>query len=1076
MSVPGSPRPDGPRGFGALLGSRTGIAFALGLVVCLSIVGTVVVMNLTRAPAGTPGQPTGTATPLAGAPRVAPTQAPLGSSQATNPAAEGQPTTVASEPSGPLGLLPQALTDLFAPGVVAAPASQSAPPQTGNNPPAATVFATPIPILVPGASPVPALPASDSTDAPGPAPEPVAGADSSGAPDASSAPGAPGIATPQPTASPGAIQAPGPAAAPASITPGTEAPPAATQRAAQGPSNPGTLFQGPQAVARSGGQPAAQSAAGSPPLPARPAAESARSQLTGGRAIVVPPQAPARKSGEVEVCTKPQYGEPCEHFGADVSDLAARLGTTLIGSIQLPPGQIAAVYSEPNLGGVCSVVSESNPQFNRNAASMAVGRGCKTAAGTPEPIHNLKPDEPFAGRIDPASQQDLFQFFGEKGQYVTLTMRRTSGNLDPYLYLSAGGRVDEDDDSGGDRDAEIRVPLPSTRIYTVNTASFAGRSVGDYTLTLRIGVQPADEPDQELLSGQIARGIINTIGDEDIFTFTAKSGDVAGVLLNPAGESTVTARFELDGPDGKCVALPNGAPGSLAPGNAACQFIGSPGISRPTMLLPSAGRYALRVRSNGSGVGAYRLTLLLTPRRAVTPGEPLVGRIDEPDAREVFVFNANRGQFVTVNVVRTSGDLRPGVTLYDPNLLSTLADRASNGVDALLENYLVSDSGQHTVRVTGGGGTGTYQLQLSVVARPPATEREVCTGRTISGRIDSSTQRDGYFFAGYPGLVEASVTREVGSNLSTSLELRDANGNEPFGFTSPNSGVWLLSEGKHTLTVAPAPGTTGNYDLFVLVERPIAPNQPAVGRMNCPDETYRYTFLGVAGQSARISVDRLDGNLSTIAELDTPSGQVFDFPSPGQGNSLLTTVLPETGRYFVYARYIGTGAYRVAIELSATPTPTRTATSAGTPTTTRTPTPTRTPAPAAPAGPALAATATTIFQPLTPSGAAQPQTPTPTPTPTSTTIAASPTSTTGPASSSAAVGSSAVNLSVTASPTPAAWATQPPPSRTPPPTMSPPATPTATAPPAPTVAPKLTAAPKQASSVQGARGAGPISA
>jgi hypothetical protein len=80
-------------------------------------------------------------------------------------------------------------------------------------------------------------------------------------------------------------------------------------------------------------------------------------------------------------------------------------------------------------------------------------------------------------------------FQGTQGKQVEIVMQHTSGNLDPYLVvLVPNGTWYEDDDNGGNMDAQISFTLPVNGNYTIQTTRFdrdLGTTSGDFNLTVR---------------------------------------------------------------------------------------------------------------------------------------------------------------------------------------------------------------------------------------------------------------------------------------------------------------------------------------------------------------------------------------------------------------------------------------------------------------------------------------------------------------------------------------------------------------------------------------------------------------
>lgn len=78
-----------------------------------------------------------------------------------------------------------------------------------------------------------------------------------------------------------------------------------------------------------------------------------------------------------------------------------------------------------------------------------------------------------------------YRFAGQLGQTVQIEMR--SNEMDSFLALfdPSGVKIAEDDDSGGQKDALIRVTLPAAGTYTIYANSYAIGELGKFSLTVK---------------------------------------------------------------------------------------------------------------------------------------------------------------------------------------------------------------------------------------------------------------------------------------------------------------------------------------------------------------------------------------------------------------------------------------------------------------------------------------------------------------------------------------------------------------------------------------------------------------
>lgn len=94
------------------------------------------------------------------------------------------------------------------------------------------------------------------------------------------------------------------------------------------------------------------------------------------------------------------------------------------------------------------------------------------------------------GHISDDNYEDKWDFEGISGDVISISMTKTSGNLDTYLELrnSTGQLLIENDDSGQTNNSLIEsYTLPTTDTYTIVATRYlkrGGERSGDYELSL----------------------------------------------------------------------------------------------------------------------------------------------------------------------------------------------------------------------------------------------------------------------------------------------------------------------------------------------------------------------------------------------------------------------------------------------------------------------------------------------------------------------------------------------------------------------------------------------------------------
>lgn len=136
-----------------------------------------------------------------------------------------------------------------------------------------------------------------------------------------------------------------------------------------------------------------------------------------------------------------------------------------------------------NAGGSYRLSTECGGFGCINGTSGSGNSGSDEGRGTIESGQTLN------GTINQRGDRDTYFFNASEGQYATIRMNRTGGNLDPFLFLHGqdGGILARDDDSGDGTNAMIsRFRLPQTGRYRIIVASYGDSSTGSYSLNLQV--------------------------------------------------------------------------------------------------------------------------------------------------------------------------------------------------------------------------------------------------------------------------------------------------------------------------------------------------------------------------------------------------------------------------------------------------------------------------------------------------------------------------------------------------------------------------------------------------------------
>lgn len=334
------------------------------------------------------------------------------------------------------------------------------------------------------------------------------------------------------------------------------------------------------------------------------------------------------------------------------------------------------------------------------------------------------------GRISPQEPVAFYFLRAERGDVLDLSMRRTSGDLDPHLDLATSdGRIlasnDDDPLAQGTLDAAIHnYTVLESGTYVLVATRF-GREAGD---TQGSYILSAGQASPEALGatadrarlidyGQSVQGALDETVTGRYYWFDAKRGDVVTIAQETSEGNLDPMVRLLDATFTELAADDNSGTRGLA------QIL--------AYTLPDAGRYyILATRSSeaaGETTGSYTLTL--DGRLGVIGGHALelpyggsaTGLIDNERLAEEYVFFGQAGDVVTVTMERTSGDLDALLTIQDSARKQLVFDDDSAGnQNAQLDRFVLPRDDMYIIvasRYDGAVGTtaGDYLLSLDLV-------------------------------------------------------------------------------------------------------------------------------------------------------------------------------------------------------------------------------------------------------------------------------------------------------------------------------------------------------------------------
>lgn len=334
------------------------------------------------------------------------------------------------------------------------------------------------------------------------------------------------------------------------------------------------------------------------------------------------------------------------------------------------------------------------------------------------------------GRINAQTPLVFYFLSAQRGDVITITMRRTSGTLDPHLDLATveGLVLASDDDSmagGSTLDAAItNFTVPQRGLYLVVATRFgreAGTTEGSYVLSVSqvppesLGTEPGNA--RLIDYGATVTGSVDDAVPVRYFRFEAERGDVIAATLQREDGSLDPFLQVLDSSLNVLAEDDNSGEDR--------------GARLAAVTLPQRGVYYLAASRRGGIAGQTEgsFTLTLSGRPGLTNGRALEimygatvsGQISDQHYAEEYVFVGQAGDVIRISMERATGDLDPLVTLYDSERKQIAFDDDSGGEqNALLDRFVLPADGMYILIASrydqmSGTTNGAYLLTLELV-------------------------------------------------------------------------------------------------------------------------------------------------------------------------------------------------------------------------------------------------------------------------------------------------------------------------------------------------------------------------
>jgi uncharacterized protein YdeI (BOF family) len=450
------------------------------------------------------------------------------------------------------------------------------------------------------------------------------------------------------------------------------------------------------------------------------------------------------------------------------------------------------------------------------------------------------------------------------------------------------------------------------------------------------------------IQGQIA---------ENRYSFFGEAGSLVDIRMNNTSGSLDPLLILLD-PNGQEIARNDDDPN---------------GLNRDSYIqgftLPTSGVYTIVAtrfqEAQGVSEGSFSLTLSEGSAVTATPTLPagqsttVQGSIQGATSEVRYTFEAQAGDIIDIQMVRTSGELDPLLILYGVNGQEIARDDDSGGeLNAHISGVPLPATGTYTIAATRFAfltSEGSFSLTLTLVGSTGAAPQlvpveaaptnTIAYGESVQGNIAGQTPDVRYTFTGQAGdVVDIRMNRTGDGDLDPVLTLLGPNGQEVAsdddGGGSRNAyirNVTLSVTGVYTIVASHFGTSQGDFTLTLTLISGNSPigatatpstgggnsityGQTVQGSLTASMSEVRYTFTAQPGDVVDIHMNRSGSSLDPLLILLGPNGQEIarDDDGGGSRNAFIRNLtLSAGGTYTIVASSFGNsqGDFSVSLTL-----------------------------------------------------------------------------------------------------------------------------------------------------------------
>ncbi|MDD4910186.1 MAG: FlgD immunoglobulin-like domain containing protein [Candidatus Omnitrophica bacterium] len=521
----------------------------------------------------------------------------------------------------------------------------------------------------------------------------------------------------------------------------------------------------------------------------------------------------------------------------------------------------------------------------------------------PDGAVELSAGQTLSADISAPTEIDAYSFTSTSDGSLLIDLTKSSGSSELYVeaHDTKGNILGYKTiyDSG-----TLGILLPEGGPYYIYVMDSLLYNTGSYSISLRDVSNPEIT---ELEFGSTVTGTISESSPVIYYTFSAEKDDYIYIPFANTG-------------------------GSLQPQpqlfDASGLYLSEPYEEFPLMLIPgclygklnSSGTFTLAVSDvSGTNTGDYTLTVqrMNNPGGTVelSDGQTLSASISSPTEIDAYRFTAASAGSLIINLIKTGGEFRPSVEIYDSrgDWLGA-GDLVWDSTASLNFNVSLPRAGTYYVYVidgtsyyTGDYSTGTYSITLQSTNNPDIPNLEF--GSTVTGTISADSPSDTYTFNADKDDYIYIAAANTGGTLRPRLQLFGS-ATTYIESASTDTTFYRIekadSSGTFTCIVSDYTGTnTGDYTLTAQrFNNPggavdITPNETVTSEISSPIDmdVYRFTVNEGDNLYADIRFSQVSGNSSFspyVRLYDNKGGMVAEYAS-----DRIVHLLSVTGTYHI---------------------------------------------------------------------------------------------------------------------------------------------------------------------------------